>query len=116
MWNEIIAIILMCVGVVFFLGATVGVMRFPDFFTRIHAASKGDTLSSLCLVLGFAIYHLEDFSPETILVCLKLLLIVGFLFISTPTAAHALTEAAYASGARPWKKGSSRKKKTEGAE
>ena len=39
-------------GVIFFVGATVGILRLPDFFTRIHAASKGDTASSLLLLFG----------------------------------------------------------------
>ena len=48
---EICGMTLAGLGLLFFLGAAVGLFRFPDFYTRIHAAGKGDTLSSLLILL-----------------------------------------------------------------
>ena len=46
-------------GLFFFLGASVGILRFPGFYTRMHAAGKADTLSSILILLGCAIYVLS---------------------------------------------------------
>ena len=41
----VIAVLFIVTGLIFFLGAAIGLLRFPDFYTRMHAAGKGDTLS-----------------------------------------------------------------------
>ena len=47
---QIIGFILAVVGLVFFLGTAVGMVRFPDFYTRMHAAGKGDSLSTMLIL------------------------------------------------------------------
>ena len=101
---NIISVVCLIVGLLFFMGTAVGLLRFPDFFTRMHAASKGDTLSSLLLIVSLAVNELHDPTWDHVLTSLKLLFIVLFICITSPTAGHALTEAAFASGARPWLK------------
>ncbi len=99
---ELIVKILLISGTFFFLGTVVGLIRFPDFFTRVHAASKGDTLSSIMLLSGLAIYNLSENSFDSLLVSLKIVLIIAFVFIASPAAAHSLTEAGFLAGYRPW--------------
>ena len=99
---DIIALILIGLGLVFFAGTVMGVLRFPDFYTRCHAAGKGDTLSSLLMILGLVLYHIEDLSVDNVLVGLKILLISGFVFMTGPTTTHALIEAGYDAGIKPW--------------
>ncbi len=98
-----IAIALIVLGLLFFLGAVVGMVRFPDFYTRMHAAGKGDTLSSLLVVLGFALYQLDagDWDRSHWLVALKLLAICAFIMITSPTSTHALMNAGYEDGCVP---------------
>jgi len=74
-------------GVILIIG-TVGMLRFPDFFTRLHAASVIDTLGSMLIVLGLIL------QAGLSLVTVKLLLIMFFILFTTPTAAHALARAA----------------------
>ena len=74
-------------GAVMIIGAT-GMLRFPDFFTRLHAASVIDTLGSMLIVLGLI------FQAGLSIVSIKLVLIVFFILFTTPTAAHALAKAA----------------------
>lgn len=74
-------------GVVLVIG-TFGMLRFPDFFTRLHAASVIDTLGSMLIVLGLIL------QAGLSLVTVKLLLIIFFILFTTPTAAHALAKAA----------------------
>lgn len=101
---DIVAGVFLFLGFVLFAGATAGVLRFPDFYTRMHAAGKGDTLSSLFLITGLALYNLNELSLGSVLVSGKLVLICIFLFISSPTAAHAIFDAGYEKGLRPWKR------------
>ena len=82
-------------GLVFFLGTAVGMVRFPDFYTRMHAAGKGDTLSTMLMLAGFGLVMMEDFSLGIWLLLLKILGIVLFIFITTPTSSHALMRAAF---------------------
>ena len=101
---NILVIILVSVGLYFFFGTSVGMIRFPDFYSRTHAAGKGDTLSSVLLLAGLALYHLHHLSVETVLIAAKILFICVFIFIASPTATHAIMDAAYESGVRHWTK------------
>ena len=94
----IIAGIFLLLGCFLILVASIGIIRFPDFYTRMHAAGKSDTLGQFLVILALMIY--EGFS----LVSVKLLLIIAFIFVCNPTATHALAKAAYLSGLRPWTK------------
>jgi len=83
-----LAVVFVCAGVFFLLLGAVGILRFPDFYTRMHAAGKCDTLGVLLTFLGLAIY--EGFG----LASAKILLIALFLFLTSPTATHAIARAA----------------------
>ncbi|MBM9537018.1 monovalent cation/H(+) antiporter subunit G [Desulfobulbus alkaliphilus] len=99
-----VVIILMCSGLVLFLATTVGLLRFPDFYSRVHAAGKGDTLSTALLLAGLILYMLRDFNGETLLTAVKLSLIVFFVFIASPTATHAIIDAGYEARVPYWSK------------
>lgn len=104
---NLLTIILVISGLFFFFGTTIGVLRFPDFYTRMHAAGKGDTLSTVLMLLGFAVFNLHDLdhiSFSSILVSLKILLIVGFIFVASPTATHAIMDAGEKTGVKHWTK------------
>jgi len=101
---NILIIILLVAGVFLFLATTIGLLRFPDFYSRMHAAGKGDTLSSLLMLLGLALYEFHELNLATLLVGGKILLITVFIFMASPTATHAITDAGFESGARPWQK------------
>ena len=86
------------VGFFFFLASTVGLLRFPDFYCRLHATGKGDTLAVLLSLIGLSIY--EGFS----LTSLKILFIAVFMFLAQPTSTHAISRAAMRCGLEPWVK------------
>ena len=88
-------------GLVFFLGTTIGLLRFPDFYTRMHAAGKGDTLSTVMILIGCICLV-----PMGLLLAIKILLIINFIFIGSPTATHAMMDAGNKAGATPWRKDS----------
>lgn len=96
--RDALAVVLCCVGAFFFIVGTLGIMRFPDFYARTHAATKCDTVGAGSILLALAILRgLEPDMP-------KLLLLAALVMLSSPTAAHALARAAYRTGLKPWLK------------
>lgn len=76
------------------ISSGVGILRFPDFYTRIHAASVTDLGASLVLI------GLMFFADETLVVA-KLVMIFLFVIITSPVASHALAKSALHSGLKP---------------
>ena len=74
---------------------TVGVLRFPDFYTRLHAASVTDTAGVSALLFGMALL-----APNWLVVA-KLGAIWVFVFLTSPTASHAIANAAHVAGLEP---------------
>lgn len=99
--NILFAFFLMC-GLIFFTGGTVGILRFPDFYSRLHPAGKLDTFGLVTTVGALALYVV--FSLGSILIALKICLIAVFVFITSPTATHAIVDAGVRAGLRPWTK------------
>ncbi len=88
-----IAAALAVVGALFALLAAVGILRMPDLFTRMHAASKAGTLGACCTVLAAAVYfHQAD-------VAVRAVLTVLFLLLTAPVAAHVIGRGGYIAGA-----------------
>ncbi len=113
MMIEAFAIPFIVLGLVFFFGCVVGLIRFPDFYTRMHAAGKGDTLSTMLMLIGFALIAIhQEVSLATLLVAAKILCICVFIMLTSPTSTHALMRAGYEDGAIPYE-GATRKKKGE---
>jgi multicomponent Na+:H+ antiporter subunit G len=93
---EIVVLALLAGGLFFGFVAAVGLVRLPDLYTRAHSASKSDTLG-VVLTLAAAAIAL-DTGADT----LKLALLIVFMFITNPTAAHAIARAAADQGIEPW--------------
>ncbi len=73
----------------------IGIHRFPDFYSRLHAAGITDTLCAMLILLGLGL------QAGWSLAAFKLALIFVFLFFTSPTASHALANAALHSGLKP---------------
>ena len=82
------------------LTGCLGLIRLPDFWSRLHGASISDTGGVLFLILGMIL------QVNTIWVFLKLVAIAIFIFISSPTASHAIANAAFVTLGYKKKKGS----------
>ncbi len=98
---DALSVILISAGLIFFLGAAVGLIRFPDFYTRMHAAGKGDTLSTLLILLGLSLQLLHDFQWLDLLIVGKILAIAAFIMLTSPTSTHALMDAGFEDGIPP---------------
>lgn len=100
----VVVVLLLAAAVFFFAVGTIGILRFPDFYTRLHAAGKCDTLASMLALVAVALYNLNGMTGADLLVSLKILAIVGFVFVASPTATHAITRAALVVGVEPWQR------------
>jgi multicomponent Na+:H+ antiporter subunit G len=87
--------LLLLTGGAFGIIGGIGLLRLPDFFTRVHAAGLTDTLCAPLIVAGLM---LQSDSWQSVV---KLAFLVLFLFLTSPTSAHALAKAALHGGVRP---------------
>ncbi|MCF8082284.1 MAG: monovalent cation/H(+) antiporter subunit G [Deltaproteobacteria bacterium] len=94
--KELISAVFLSAGFFFFFTATLGLLRLPDFYSRLHATGKGDTLAVLFSMVGLAVY--EGLSITSI----KILLIAVFMFLAQPTATHAISRAAFRCHIQPF--------------
>jgi multicomponent Na+:H+ antiporter subunit G len=95
-------------GLFFIIAGAVGVLRLPDFYTRLHAQGKCDTLGVALMLGGLA---LREFAHgieaghgvlEPLLTALKIVGILFFIMLANPTATHALGRSALRAGLEPW--------------
>jgi multicomponent Na+:H+ antiporter subunit G len=96
MTNDITTIALLVVGTIFTLLAAIGILRMPDVFMRMQVATKAATLGVACVAMAAAV-HFGDLATTA-----RAVLIVLFLFLTAPVAAHTIGRAAYVAGARLW--------------
>ncbi|MCC9167118.1 monovalent cation/H(+) antiporter subunit G [Pontibacter harenae] len=96
--KEIISSAFILAGVFFMLVASIGLLRLPDFYTRMSAITKGATLGMGMIVIGIGVY----FNDTEIM--LKILAILFFTLITSPVAAHAITRTAIYKKVPLWKK------------
>lgn len=86
---------LIVAGLVFVFAGALGVLRLPDFYTRLHAAGVTDTLGAEMILLGLAV------QAGLSLLAAKLLLVGFLLFLTSPAATHAIAHAAHQAGLKP---------------
>jgi multicomponent Na+:H+ antiporter subunit G len=90
-----VAGILLILGLLLTLSGALGVIRLPDFYTRLHAAGVTDTGGALLILFGLAVLSGWSFAS------LKLLLIAVFLLLTAPVISHLLAQSAHAGGREP---------------
>jgi multicomponent Na+:H+ antiporter subunit G len=94
--SEILSAVLLVIGGAFMLLAGVGVVRMPDLFMRMQAATKAATLGVGCMLLALAI-HFGDLA-----ITARAALVTAFVFLTAPVAAHVIARAAYSVGVPLW--------------
>lgn len=92
---DVLSAIMLLTGGAFGVLGGIGVLRFPDFFSRLHAAGMTDTLCAFLIIGGLVL------QAGLSLLSIKLILILLFLIFTTPTASHALARAGLAAGFAP---------------
>ncbi len=92
---DIVSWVMLVAGGLFVVVGGVGLLRLPDVYTRMHAASIGDTLGMGLILAGLAV------QGGFTLVTAKLALVFLFMFFTSPTATHALAQTALSAGVEP---------------
>lgn len=93
---DLAAIALIAAGGFFFVAGTVGLLRFPDLYTRIHALTKADNLGLGLIVAGLVL------EAESLAAALQILLIWFLVLLSSASSAHLLVRDAHRRGRAPW--------------
>ena len=94
-WVDALSWACLVAGGVFCIVGAVGLLRMPDFYTRMHAASVVDTLGATLVLLGLML------QAGFTLVAVKLLMVGVLIYFASPTATHALARAAMVRGLQP---------------
>lgn len=94
--REVISALFMVGGAVFFLASAIGMLRLPDFYSRIHASGNSETLGCMLSFIGLIIYE------GLTLTALKMAMIFILVFVANPIGSHILSKAAYKSGHKIW--------------
>ena len=92
---DLVSALCLAAGAFFCLVGGIGLVRMPDFFTRVHAASVTETLGAGLLLLGLIL------KAGLTLVSVKLAIIGILIYFASPTASHALAKAALIAGIKP---------------
>ncbi|MDI6859715.1 MAG: monovalent cation/H(+) antiporter subunit G [Methanocellales archaeon] len=93
---SILIVILLAIGVFFLAVGTIGLLRLPEVYTRLHATTKCDTLGACSILLGMMLYEGIAFAS------VEMLFIIAFLLLANPTAAHAIARGSYKRGFGLW--------------
>ena len=80
------------------------ILRFPDFYARLHPAGKLDTAGQFLTLSAIALFIAQDLDLQNLLTAAKIVLIVIFVYITSPTATHAIVDAGVRAGLAPWTK------------
>ncbi len=93
---DVVSGVIVVVGALLVLSGGVGLLRLPDFYTRVHAAGLTDTAGAGLIMLGLLL-RVPDWG-----VAVRLVLILLFLMLTSPAATHTLAQAARRDRVRPW--------------
>ncbi len=88
--------LLIILGVPFFLSGTVGLLRFPDIYTRLHALTKADNVGLGCIVCGLAL------QSGSWIIAAKLLLIWLLVLVASSASCHLIARSAMEKNIQPW--------------
>jgi len=96
--SDVIGYSLVVIGILFDIFGCVGLVRFPDVYNRLQAATKCVTLGTVLLLFGVGIVSGVGPTAAKAFVC------AVFILVTSPTAAHAIAKGAYASGVELWER------------
>ena len=80
----------------------VGLVRFPDVYTRLHAATKTTTFGSIFIVGGVILYNIIHYEPESLTIILHSFAALLVIVLTNPISAHAIARASMLSGIKPY--------------
>ncbi|RLF79983.1 cation:proton antiporter [Thermococci archaeon] len=105
MWFDYLIYVFIGIGVFFYIFAGIGLLRFPDVYTRLHAGTKCTTFGSIFIVgsvilIGLKVWFFDNSTDGSVLAMHAGFALVAIL-LTNPTGAHAIARAAHRSGVKP---------------
>jgi multicomponent Na+:H+ antiporter subunit G len=105
MWTEYLIWIFIIIGLTFNGRGTIGLLRFPDVYTRLHAATKATTFGSIFTSLAVVTYAFtmlyQNGNISNLQLGLHTIVAMACLLLTNPVGAHAIARAAHRSGVKP---------------
>ncbi|MEE3370755.1 MAG: monovalent cation/H(+) antiporter subunit G [Planctomycetota bacterium] len=103
---DILSWLCLLTGAIFSVLGGIGLVRFPDFYSRLHGGGITDTMGAGMIILGLLLQALRagiaaEATTTPWLVAIKLLMVLFFLSITSPSSCHALAQAAWHDGLKP---------------
>ena len=103
---DILVIALLSIGLFFNFIAAIGLHRFPDVYSRLHAATKTNTYGSIFLVLAVVVFAIQNYlngahAGGQIQLAVHSLIALVAILIANPTSSHAIARASHRSGYLP---------------
>ena len=95
---DVLTVGLLVAGATFFVAGTVGLLRFPDLYTRLHALTKADNVGLGLVVIGLAL------QTESLARALSLVVIWLLVMLASASAGHLIARTALRNGIAPWTK------------
>lgn len=95
--SDAATIVLISAGALFFIAGTVGLLRFPDFYTRVHSMAKADNVGLGLVVTGLAL------QTGSVSALVQLLLVWFLVLLSSVSGAHLLARSVFRRGRQPWR-------------
>ncbi len=95
---EVATSLLILIGVVFSFLGSFGLVRFPDFYSRVHAASKSSTAGIIGILVGTFVF----FAVKDQIISMKVLLGIAFVFLTSPVGSQMIVRAAHRTGVPLW--------------
>lgn len=96
--KDTLTVIFGLTGVLFFIGGTVGLLRCPDLYSRLHPATKCDTVGSISITVALALQIGLDMA------LFKILVVIFLLLMTSAPSGHAIGRSAFMNGVMPWHK------------
>jgi len=100
---DVLTVFFLAVGCLLAVTGALGVVRMPDFYSRLHPAGKTDSLALVLIITGL-LFQCSRYPGIGMGAAIRLVLIAGFVFLTSPVATHAIAKAAMLAGLEPWRK------------
>lgn len=98
---DIVTTAFLTLGCLLALTGALGILRMPDFYSRLHPAGKTDSLAQVLIMVGL-LFQCFRYPTIGTGAAIRLVMITAFIFMTSPVATHAIARAAYVGGLRPW--------------
>ncbi len=101
---DIVSTAFLALGCLVALTGAVGILRMPDFYSRLHPAGKNDSFAQLLIMVGLLFQVDRPEFSQISGIAPRLVMITLFIFLTSPVSTHAITRAAHLDGLKIWRK------------